>query len=111
MAALATRHKETAGNLLTNFEASALSAGTKLCNGAGDLVTKDGGQREGNGSADDAQVGVAQAARSHLDQNFTSLGARRADRFDLEALVIVAQHGGAHHSEDNGSFGAHGFTS
>lgn len=43
MAALATRHKETAGNLLTNFEASALSAGTKLGNGAGDLVTKDGG--------------------------------------------------------------------
>ena len=84
------------------------SAGTKLDDDAGNLVAEDGGQREGDGSTDDVQVGVAQAACGHLDQDFTGLGAGRADRFDLEALVVVAQHGRAHRVGYGGSFGAHG---
>ena len=83
-------------------------AGTELDDDTSNLVTEDGGQREGNGSADDVKVGVTQAARGHLDEDFTGLGARRADGFDLEALVIVAQDGRAHSVGNGGSFGAHG---
>ena len=90
MAALATGHEEAAGDLLANLEAGVFSAGAELDDDTSDLVTEDGGQREGNGTSDDMEVGVTQAARGHLDEDFTGLGARRADGFDLEALVVVA---------------------
>ena len=85
-----------------------LGAGTEFNDDAGNLVTEDGGQREGNGTSDDVEVGVAQAARGHLDEDFTGLGARRADGFDLKTLVVVAQDGRAHSVRNGGSFGAHG---
>ena len=51
---------------------------------------------------------MTQAARGHLDKDFTGLGTRRTDGLDLKALVIVAQDGRAHSVGNNGSFGTHG---
>ena len=73
-----------------------LVAGAHLDDGAGDLVPEHGGQGEGDGAADDVEVGVAQAAGGDLDEHLAGLGAGGADGLDLKALVVVAQHGGAH---------------
>ena len=73
-----------------------LVAGAQLDDGAGDLVAEHGGQGEGDGAADDVQVGVAQAAGGDLDEHLAGLGAGRAQGLHLKAPVVVAQHGGAH---------------
>ena len=77
-----------------------LVAGADLDDLAGDLVTEDRRQREGDGPADDVEVGVAQAAGGDLDEHLAGLGVRGADLLHLQTAVNVAQDGGAHGGGD-----------
>ncbi|GAV94500.1 cell envelope-related transcriptional attenuator [Actinomyces denticolens] len=94
--ALPARHEEAPGHVLPDGQAGVLIAGAHLDDGAGDLVTEDGGQGEGDGAADDVEIGVAQAAGGDLDEDLAGLGPGGAQGLDLEALGGVAQDGRAH---------------
>ena len=53
-------------------------------------------QREGDGTTDDVEVGVAQSAGGHLDENLAGLGSGRAQGLDLQADLVVPQDRGLH---------------
>ena len=73
-----------------------LVAGAELHDGAGDLVAEHRRQREGDGAADDVEVGVAQPAGGHLDEDLAGLGPGRAQGLDLQADLMVPQDRGLH---------------
>ena len=89
--ALATGHEEAAGHLLPDSQAGVLVAGAELHDGAGDLVAEHRRQREGDGTTDDVEVGVAQPAGGHLDEDLAGLGPGGAQGLDLQADLVVPQ--------------------
>ena len=73
-----------------------LVAGAELHDGAGDLVAEHRRQWEGDGAADDVEVGVAQPAGGHLDEDLAALGSGRAQGLNLQADLVVPQDRGLH---------------
>ena len=94
--ALTAGHEEAPGHLLPDLQAGVLVAGAELYDGAGDLVAEHRRQREGDGATDDVEVGVAQPAGGHLDENLAALGARSTQRLDLQTDLVVPQDRGLH---------------
>ena len=71
------------------------------------LVAQDAGGGEGDGPADDVQVGVTHSAGGDLDQYLAVPGPRGADGFHLHAVGDVSQDGGSHRLGDGRGHGDH----